>query len=250
VLLRVFRGAPGSDEWLPLLDFVSPSFFAVVPLGELVGEGRALLRRAADAETRARVGREVGAVLGPRVLLGTSDAAADEADPPATPRERGQRVLEVYFAQLLHAREAFLDLRAGAFRSAAGPLPWQPGPWSVGWDPDFLASLRSVYRGFYGDDADTFERGLRGLGLEASRDVFLDHFGDARGGEVAFEMRRFVESFHSVFVRCRDEGVRLHRNFLPLGIALAGLHEHLAGLGGRFDPQEAFRRALEREGSA
>ena len=52
------------------------------------------------------------------------------------------------------------------------------------------------------------------------------------------------EAFHDIFVRCRDQGVSLHRNFLPLGIYLACLHDHLGTLGGGpFDVRTAFENA-------
>jgi len=61
---------------------------------------------------------------------------------------------------------------------------------------------------------------------------------------VRFDRAQFVATFHGVFERCRNQGVSLHRTFLPLGIYLVSLHDHLGALGGEpFDVRSAFERA-------
>lgn len=247
LLLRSFDGVFGGDDWRPLLDFVSPTFFDVVPLRTLLAQGREVVTNAADGRRRTRVEAEVAEAIAARGLalrLGpTAEERAEARAEAPDPTARGQRVLELYFAQLFGAGASLIDLRHGAFAEADDTTLWSPGPYFVRWEPEFLEALRTLYRGFYGDDEAAFDAGLEALDLIDSKDLFQSHFGeDPRA--VTFERAHFVETFHDVFVRCRDQGVKLHRNFLPLGIYLACLHDHLDGLGGGpFDVRDAYERA-------
>ena len=99
-----------------------------------------------------------------------------------------------------------------------------------------------MYRGFYGEDDALFERGVRALHLEPATDVLRAHFGEGDQRAVVFETKVFHSSFHDVFVRCRDEGVSLHRNFLALGLYLACLYDALEGRG-PLDVRDAFERS-------
>ena len=251
LLLRSFDGVFGGDDWRPLLDFVSPTFFDVVPLRTLLGQGRELVGNATDKAEREATRSEVAAALAGRQLAvelvpKLSPASGGASPDPAT---RGQRVLEIYFAQLYGADATLLDLREGTMAERGDGLEWAPGPYVLRWEPEFLGALRTLYRGFYGGDDAQFEEGLRALDLEGSRDLFQKHFGEDPGA-VRFERAHFVATFHDVFVRCRDEGVTLHRNFLPLGIYLATLHEHLDALGGGpFDVRSAYERASRGAGA-
>ena len=243
ILLRTFDGALGA-EWRPLLDFVSPSFFDVVPLRDLLTQGREIVGGVTDRRGRADVEAAVSEALAVRdlgVTLGAGRVA--DADAAEDREARAQRVLELYFAQLYGADACLLDLRSAAFSGAADAPRWTPGPFFVRWEPGFLEALRALYTGYYRDDEATFDAALAELHLAGSKDLFVRHFGDP---EVArFDRASFVENFHDVFVRCRDEGVRLHRNFLPLGIYLASLHDHLTQLGGGpFPVRSAFERAV------
>jgi len=248
LLLRSFDGVFGGDEWRPLLDFVSPTFFDVVPLRSLLSQGRELVANAADRRGRARVEAEVAEAIAARGLaLRLSPAPEEAAAAHATPTDattRGQRVLELYFAQLFGAEASLVDLRHGRFADAPDATLWSPGPYFLRWDRDFLAALRTLYEGFYGDDESAFDAGLAALDLASCKDLFAHHFGDDPRA-VRFDRAHFVATFHDVFERCRDQGVSLHRNFLPLGIYLASLHDHLGALGGGpFDVRSAFERAV------
>lgn len=246
LLLRTFRGAFGSDDWTPFLDFVSPSFFDVVPLRGLLGQGRELVANATSREGRVDLESRVAEALrrrGVELELGPGASRSRGLPEGEAARSRGQRVLELYFTQLFACDGTLLDLRPGSFAESAATTHWTPGPYYVRWEPSFLEGLRQVYEGFYGDDDRVFDEGLERLGLQDSKDLFRRHFGGGDARAVRFDRESFVSTFHDVFLRCRDEGVSLHRNFLPLGLYLACLHEHLGQLGGSYDVAEAFARA-------
>ncbi len=246
LLARTLRDA----EWKPLLDFVTPAFFEVMPARALLGQGRELVGNARDRERfRAVTERSQRALdaRGVAVRLEPDEDAEGPRElaeqPEAERRARGQRVLEIYFAQLLGSEVALLDLRADRFAGDGPDLAWRPGPYYVAWDGAFLDALRRLYRGFYRDDEAMLAGALATLRLEGARDVLLGHFGAGDQTTVRFDRRHFQSSFHDVFVHCKEAGIRLHANFLPLGVYLATLYDHLALLDAAFDVRAAFERA-------
>lgn len=248
LLLRWVRGT----EWRWFLDFASPAFFDVVPLGALTGSVRALLRGTRDARGFQRARDDAECALRARSIpvrvLAADDPAFVAPDPAAldepTRRQLGQRALELYFGQLLATDVSLLDLRAGRLAPASdGETLWAPRAAWVRWDPLFLGAVRDLYGGFYGDDEARFERGVAALGLAAAAPLLRAHFGGNDQRAVTFSTARFQASFHEIFVSCRDAGVRLHADFVPLGVALACLYDGLEALGLPLDVRAAFERA-------
>lgn len=227
-----------------LASFVSPAFFDVMPAKALWKRSRALLAGTRDHEAFrhavAARSAELAAWL-PQIELavGKSGHASPKAPSPA--EWRGASVVELYFHQLFHGDTALLDLRYAAFTASGERLLWHPAAWHTEWSPEFIAALREIYRGFYSHDDETFQRGLRALSLEHSGELFLKHFGS--GGPVTFRTVDFVDTFHQVFQRCKEAGVALHPDFLPLGIYLAALYDHLEDLAVAVDVGAAFARA-------
>jgi hypothetical protein len=229
--------------------FVSPAFFNVMPTKPLWQRAKGLARATRDPDRYARAVNARRALLGRSLLtltLETPATRSSERPPPAhaaalSPDARAAQVVELYFHQILHGDTALLDLRQQAF-SGAAPLVWRPAAWVTEWDPGFIAALRQVYTGFYRDDPEGFRAGLRRLNLERAEDVFRRHFGDGQRS-VRFEVKHFVATFHQVFVICRDAKVSLHPDFLPLGLFLASLYDHLERLASGVDVAAAFEKA-------
>ncbi len=228
-------------EWSQFADYLSPSFFDVVParalrrvLGSLTATSLRPRRvRAAKAE-RDQTLREAGLPL-------TLDPA--RRHPPRAGLATGDVILSLYFHQLEHGPTALLDLRSTSFSSADGQLLWEPAGLVHAWAPGIREALSRLYRGYYGGDDAMFEAALRELALEPAREVFLAQFGTGDQRAVRFEMRKFHDSFHEAFVVCRDAGVELDGDFIALGIYLATLYEHLEALGGEWDVRAAWQRA-------
>jgi len=234
-----------NTEWRQLLDFVSPSLFDVMPMRELLAQGREL---GANAAGRSFAGVRERA----QARLDTADLAVRlepnrslEPPVPSLRRALGQRALEVYFAQLLRGDEALLDLRFACWTQRepeAAPV-WAPRPLWLSWDPEFLGGVRDLYAGFYRDDDGAYARGVERLGLGDAGALLRQHFGEGDQRAVRFDSAAFQGTFHQVFVRCRDQGISLHRNFLALGVYLATLYDLLEGLDEAFDVRDAFERA-------
>lgn len=246
MILRMLR----STEWGQLLDFVSPSFFEVLSARALAGAARDLIASTRDAAGFRAAARGIADRLAARAMpvrleLDAGGAAASPALAPGRDARiaRGQLVLRLYFEQILGADAALLDLRGARFAVRGDTLVWTPSRGFVRWDPAFVDAIRRMYRGFYAGDTAAFRTALADLHLDAAADLFLDHFGAGDQSAVRFEMAHFTRSFHAVFLRCREHGVRLHPNFVALGVYLAALYEHLEVLDVPLDVRGAFAAA-------
>ncbi len=222
-----------------LKDFVSPSFFDVIPARTLWSEGRRLLASRRDREGFARLRERLGPVVsGEPVGIELVDAfpRAQAEDPT----RRGEAALRLYFAQLAQLDTVALDLRHAHFQWGGERLLWKPSPLFVAWNPGFIGGIRELYAGFYrGDDA-LFHDAAARLELTPAVDLFIEQFGDGDQRAVSFDQEAFKASFHRIFVRCRDAGTTLDPGFIGLGIMLGALYEHLSTLGVPLDVRGAF----------
>jgi hypothetical protein len=238
-----------SADFRQLTSFVSPAFFDVMPVRKIWSRGRSLMTSRGSSTYREAVARRTDelAKLPLAVGLGRAlplpDALGSGIDANAA------RLVSLYFEQLFSDTPTLLDLRAASCKMAGATLTWDPAPWVCSWDATFISHLRQLYRGFYMDDDATFRRSLAALRIDVAEDLFRKHFGAEQRG-LDFKMRDFVDTFHQVFVRCRDSKIELHEDFLPLGVYLATLYEHLDGLSVRIDVRAAFERSGRTNGPA
>jgi hypothetical protein len=230
-----------------LASFASPAFFDVMPAKTLWSRGRKLLGESRNSEAFrlavASRSAELDAAMPSIRLVANVGEAPRTQTLGATERDwQAARIVEVYFHQLFTEQPTLIDLRKSAFSFAPQRLTWHPAAWIADWSADFIGPLRDVYRGFYAHDDALFRKGLSQLSLSHSEDLFRQHFGGDQG-KVRFEMKHFVDTFHAVFMRCKAAGTSLHPDFLPLGIYLAALYDHLAELAVAVDVAQAFQRA-------
>jgi hypothetical protein len=246
----------GSGQLGKLASFVSPAFFDVMPARALWSRGKALL---ADTRNTNKIRELVSERT--QMLASTMPALrlslplhVDTPAPSASGRDRavdawrGGLVAELYFRQLFldgqdgQPAATLLDLRATSFTTDGKSLVWSPAPWIAQWSPDFIVALREIYRGFYQHDDALFRHGLTQLKLQHSEDLFREQFG-AGQDSVEFHVRSFIDVFQRVFERCKKHKTNLHPDFLPLGIYLAALYDHLQELGIAVNVADAFARA-------
>lgn len=210
--LSFLLGSLGAHEWKRLLSLVSPSFFRVVPFGELAGAVKRGISQSRDVEAFQR---------------------ARDALPRAFPTEAsGDAALQIYFRQILSRRDCLLDHSREAFlhveRTSEKPhWEWRPSHLRYVFTPSFSRGLAEVYRGFYRDEPLTFARGLEALGLVGCEDLFRAHFGAGDQTAVTFRVTHFVDTFHAIFHECKRRGLTLGGDFVALGVALGLLYEHL-----------------------
>lgn len=236
-----------NTEWSAFLDMVSPSFFEVLPPSALRGQAKELISNYVTRPRFIRVREDVASLVERSGLPITMRGALPR---PRTPehlsaeqkRERGEAVLRLFFHQLLRTDTPILDLRAQSFGTDGDRLIWNPAPLYLKWEPDFLPHARDLYMGlFTGEDA-RFKRAVEALSLQPAEDILKDHFGKTTN---KFSLAEFQQSFHQAFLECRDAGKTLHGNFLPFGLYLACLYEHLGTLGDTFDVGAALRFELQ-----
>ena len=246
----MIRRAAKGTSWSQFVDYASPALFEVMPMRALVAQGKEFMANGSKAERLDAARSEVQSTLAERhiaVELGAEAQGRSLSDGDLTDAEKraaGDRILELYFAQVFGGDVAILDLRTEAFGlTESGVLAWQPRAFFVRCDPGFLDGLRNLYSGFYLDDDALFARGLSELRLEDSGDALRNHLGSGDQRSVRFETSAFHASFHDTFVSCRESGVALHRNFLALGVYLVCLYDVLETLGLELDVRRAFERA-------
>lgn len=236
-LARIVSGT----EWSHFSDYLSPSFFEVVPARSLSRVLGSLSTNAMRPRKLRGVRRDRDHSLARAGLALSLDAS--RSAPVLGELALGDVVLSLYFHQLEAGGVALLDLRASAFVVEQAQVQWQPAGLIHRWEPRFHRALCQLYRGFYSEEAAVFDAALAELELEPARDIFLAHFGGGDQRSVRFDMATFHDTFHQAFVACRDAGVELHGDFIALGLYLATLYEHLEALGGAWDVRAAWERA-------
>ncbi len=234
-----------------LLALASPSLFSLLPARDVERALRALttnrrnLERLESVKTDRRdalVRARVPIVLdeaGWRAAL-SKEKMGDLSGLQIPPREIGARVLELYFHQLFDEAPTLLEINSKRLGQQDGTLYWSGGNLFIEWDRAFLAQLRELYVAYYKDEKDRFRSALEPLGLSAAEDELRTHFGGQNARAVEFNLGTFRSTFIAILKRCRDAGARLHPDFIPLGIYLACLYEHMEALGGTFDVKSAF----------
>jgi hypothetical protein len=235
----------GSGQLGKLASFVSPAFFDVMPAKVLWRRSRALLAGTRDREAfRHAVAARASELerLLPAIELTDASVRSHSQVSGGSAQTRGDQIVELYFHQLFHGQTALLDIRGTSFTASGDRLLWHPAAWLANWSPEFISALRDLYVGFYRHDDDKFRRGLSALSLTHSEDLFRKQFG-AGQDRVTFRTVDFVDTFHQVFQRCKQAHVALHPDFLPLGIYLAALYDHLQDLAVPVDVAAAFERA-------
>ncbi|MET0284702.1 MAG: hypothetical protein ABW352_09540 [Polyangiales bacterium] len=234
-----------SADLRQLSSFVSPAFFDVLPARKIWSRGRALMVSKSSSEyrdaitERARALQALPLAVALPAQQGARDALGDDVRAHAT------RLVTLYFEQLYSDSPTLLDLRGQSARDHKGQIAWEPAAWVCKWSPDFLASLRGLYEGFYAPDDALLSQSLKDLGIDLAEDLFRKHFGSNPSAQ-RFVMKEFVDTFHQVFVRCKDAKRELHPDFLPLGVYLATLYDHLDGIPVEIDVAACYARARRR----
>lgn len=238
-----------SADLRQLSSFVSPAFFDVLPARKIWGRGRALMISKGSSEYRDAVAARASSLAGLplSVALPSQAVARDSLGDDA--RAHATRLVTLYFEQIYSDSPTLLDLRAQNARDQHGQLAWDPAPWVCRWSPEFLGPLRGLYEGFYAPDDGLLRESLKALRIDIAEDLFRKHFG-AHPEAQRFVMKDFVDTFHQVFVRCRDQKRELHEDFVALGVYLATLYDHLDGVPIEIDVAGCYARARKLSANA
>lgn len=237
----MFEALLKNSDFSALFKLVSPNFFKVVPVPQLLGvAGKILANTRAFSLEHPEIAP--GTELLKRAGYSVQRTAADETAPIDITQQ--PRVLELYFLQIALCDTWLLDFRGSSFRATtAEPLVWQPGPYFLTLTPGFRDAVRSLYEGFYLDQPEQFEGALRALGVLSAKQVFIDHFGLEDQTQVRFKLAEFEQTFAKVFQACAKSGEKISPEFTALGVLLLTLYENLQATDQAFNVREAFLSA-------
>lgn len=237
MLAALLRGT----DWSKIADYLSPELFHVVPPLSMAKQVQTLVKSYRNHSEFGSLKISLGSQLAASnwgILVG--DRAPGEKIASTEALSLGDRILRLYFWQLLSQPAAVLDLRSkGWEKREDGTYLWNPSPLYIAWDPDFLAAVRQMYRGFYQNNESLLDEGLDAIGMKPGKAALMQHFGLDQE-RVSFDLAHFRSSFHEIFLACKEGKSRLHPNVLGLGAILACLYEHLQLLAGTYDVRAAF----------
>jgi hypothetical protein len=242
-----------SGEWSSLVK-MTPAAFDLVPPIQAAHQGLELISNAAHTHRFQAAVTSMQAQLRDAcvpVIVAEKNGAPELERPDrlSRPQRRwlGQVALELYFTQVLRSEVAIVDLWPSRFgMDAAGDALWSPRPLYVRWDAEFREGLRRVYAGFFLDQPEWLDAGLRQLGLGRSGGPLLQHFGEGNQRSVRFDRSELESTLRAMSVGRRPEDPPLHRNFIAFGLFVTSLHELLASLDLAFDVRSAFMRTYPR----
>ncbi|MFZ9521076.1 MAG: hypothetical protein ACO3A4_11430 [Silvanigrellaceae bacterium] len=245
-----------NSDWAFLLDFVSPSFFKVIPPMELIANATALAKRTRDPQLYTTAVSDMRRCL-TDVIAGMNLVEGSMSHRGAVPisavcdfsncdselkRQLADHIVEIYFAQILSGKTVLLDVRLSRFALEDSNLYWSPAPLLGVFSEKFQQAMADLYRGYYGGDPELMKNALKDIGLDWAYDVFIAHFGEGDQTEVRFSLAHFVRTFHDVFVRCKAQGKSLGGEFVQLGVLLGLMYESLESLGQPVNVRAAFLR--------
>jgi hypothetical protein len=237
MLAALLRGT----DWSKIADYLSPELFHVVPPLSMAKQVQTLVRSYRNHSEFAALKSTLES------LLKESDWGIVISDQTSGPQvstrdslSLGDRILRLYFWQLLSQPAAILDVRGKSWtKNDDGTYLWNPSPLYIAWDADFLTAVRQMYRGFYQNNEALLDEGLDAIGMKPGKASLVQHFGLDQE-RVSFDLAHFRSSFHDIFLACKEGKTRLHPNVLGLGAVLACLYENLQNIGGTFDVRAAF----------
>ncbi len=245
-MLKTLLNSLKGTDWEMLTDFVSPVFFDVVPtlgmanvFGKIAKDyaNKPLFRNVSE-EIQSKIGDPLAVKLAPGEKANNKgwiqELSSDDK------KNFGEKVLQLYFAQLFSCDVNILDLRAQSFSSIS---TWSPNSIYYRWNPEFKDAVSLMYKGFYLDDNEAFKTGLRQMNLEHAADIFRSHFGSGDQDAVVFKLSEFKKSFHAIFVSCKENRAKLHPDFFALGVYLVCLYDNLEALGVPLNVRRAFSAA-------
>lgn len=241
------RTSSGID-WRSFLHVV-PAGLDLVSPGHVMSQAFELVSNATDARRYNQLLSEAQAMLREAkipIAIENSryrDSVPADAVGAANRQVLGQRILEIYFAQLFRSEWTLLDLwpsriSFGSDRAAV----WSPRPMFVRWDNEFAVSVKHVYAGFFLGADGRFRAGLEGLGLGSAGEVLLRHLGEGDARHVRFRADQLQSTLREIVVLREASAPSLHRNFVALGLYLASLHKTLASFDVPLDVRAAFSR--------
>ncbi len=234
------------SEWSHFMDYLSPLFFEVVPTLEIAKQTTQLGKTYAKLKHPEEEAQARSLIKALKLPVNFREPkASTEMLTSLSKQEKGRIALKLYFGQIMFRESAWLDLRSNTFEYLSKECNWNPPAWIKQWDPIFLESMRKIYLGYYGSDDKLYIEGLRELHLDHAADIFTKQFDTTKEGKMVFRLKDFRDSFHEIFLSCKQSRSTLHPNFFALGLLLSSLYENLESLGESYDVKKIFQETMK-----
>jgi len=212
---------------------------------EMLFEVTILSKRLVRGQSDRTLQTELAKVIEKEIVFSQSQTSGQ-----LHPRD-GEKILKIYFCQIMKSQKVFLDLRPKHFSHQDNLLLWHPNNLWAEFDSAFSDGIRAVYRGYYLENESLFSSGVLQCGLikeswsaDQKREVievFYKHFGAAKDKPTRFNLEHFKLSFGNIFTTLLKNKIRLDKNFLYLGVMLVTLYVALDEIGGEFDVSAIFK---------
>ncbi len=232
-----------NSDFKSLGQFVSPNFFAVVPVGECLKVVSRVFFQAKDSAACIQARQAVQSVMIP---LNIEIGDRPPKSMPTLTARAAELVLGAYFKQIFESQTWMLDFRKERWVFQDHKLVWCPGTYFHVPSDGFREAVKGLYRGFYREDRRGFSDSLRTLGIAPAEVQILSHFGLAQQVAVRFSLAELQRSFSEIFKACEVHHSRIHPEFALLGAMLISLYDVLESAGVAIDVRSVFARVVEK----
>ena len=244
-----------------LLDYISPSAFDVIDWAAALKKSLSISRELVFESSVQKYCEEFKAFLPNGIEFDLSknpNLQKEDTENKIDAQRFGEILLEIYFLQIYQSDVVFLDLRAERFKNISeSRVIWRPNGLWYRFSNTFLDGIRGLYEGFYASNESKLHESLYQLGLysndmnpEAKSELLgllENHFGQGKNSPVEFKVANFMKSFDCLFLFLKKEKLKLHEDFLFLGIYILTLYMHLESLNCTLNISEAYNIASQKK---
>ena len=154
---------------------------------------------------------------------------------------QGEWILHWFFYQIFYSRHWILDFRRKSWGlDSESWLDWAPKALYFEPSVEFKKGVQNLYLGFYLNQPELFQSGLKALGVDPACEILFQHFGDEDQSAVEFRLTHLESTFAQVFAACARKGVHVHAEFSALGVMLLSLYETLESAHLRLNVRKVF----------
>ncbi len=222
-----------------LTTLMAPSFFATLPKKELFLLSTQLVKNYLGKAPTHGISSFVNPV---------NDFETIKHD-----QKTGEYLLQFYFKQISTSPNIFiLDFRKDYFQLVGESLLWKKNSLVFSLSDSFAQGLKNIYIGYYFSNEEVFNLALTQLKLyktdtqkEQIKSLFKKYFEQSNTQEMSFNIQEFISSFEDIFQYLIKEKIKIHSEFLFLGIMLGTLYWSLQRIGGTYDVKGIFFKSCQ-----
>jgi hypothetical protein len=159
-------------------------------------------------------------------------------------KEQAHEILTFFFWQIMHTEYVQLNFSLESLSKDIADLKLSERM-LYHWSDDFVTAMRQIYCGFYQDDQQQYDTGLRALHLEAVAEELRQLFGEDPKNEQYFHLKDYAKRFEMFLNACVRAQIQLHPNFIAFGLAFCLLTQTLESFSVAICPSRCFADAFK-----